>query len=98
MLPSQYLEKGWTQGSFAIDINGALVSVRSTNAVCWCLTGAIEASYRHLNYNEIIIYSITEEIKKITGAKTVIWNDTKGRTQEEVVKLMKQVESNLGLV
>lgn len=98
MLPSQYLEKGWTQDYFAVNIDGKLVDECSDDAVCWCLSGAIEASYRHFNYKSETIYSITEEIEKITGTDVVKWNDVKGRTQEEAVQLMKQVELNLGLV
>ena len=45
MLPSEYLEKGWTRGALARTHDGRSADRQSSNAVKWCMTGAMIAAY-----------------------------------------------------
>lgn len=56
---------------------------------------------RYYNYKNETIYSISKKIKEIeeiTGMGVIELNDTKGRTHEDLIQLIKRVELNLGLV
>ncbi len=98
MLPSQYLEKGWTQRNYAINKSGLPVSLHRDGACAWCLSGALNASHRDgtlTRYDIVKIYSIiTEKIYE----DPMLWNDDANRTQEEVVNIIKEIEQELGLV
>lgn len=43
MLPSQYIEQGWTVKSQAIDKNGLSAVPYANNAIKWSIEGAVEA-------------------------------------------------------
>ena len=47
MKPSDYIEKGWTQGTYAIDELGNDVGTTGKGvAVAWCAMGAIHEAYK----------------------------------------------------
>ena len=94
MLPSQYLEKGWTQNTFARDAYDMKVDEQSSEAVSWCMAGAVEVLYRN---NIDKCNQIYEEIENITGVGVEEYNDAPNRTKNEVISCMKTVESNLKL-
>lgn len=113
MLPSQYLKNGWCQHTNALDENDYEVLSYSENAIKYCIHGAIYASWKHktisLNIKEQIIDRLNEitfnelgyndgvENDSENDAYYSVYNDTPGRTQEEMIKLMKQVEKEFNL-
>ena len=84
----ELVRKGWTQRANARDASGNAVSPIGTEACCWCLDGALlVASDSALEYLQASI-SVSEAL----GGKGYIgWNDTPGRTQDEVVSLLERL-------
>lgn len=75
------IAEGWCQGVSAQDANGHCTSVDSVHAVKWCIDGAFCAS-AGVGY--------LEAIKCLSRAfdspqSIILWNDTPGRTQAEVL-------------
>ena len=94
MLPSQYLEKGWTQHAFARNQDGMRCDEKDADAVAWCFAGAVEKVYRD---DLDTCNTIYQELENITGLGIEEYNDAPDRTQHEVVSLMKTIESSLNL-
>ena len=81
------VEQGWTQRAFARDRLGLAVKFGSDKAVCWCLEGALlavgsEAMSEAGGLLQAVISSLTS---------LFCWNDTPGRTKEEVLGLFDKV-------
>lgn len=93
MKPSDYIRKGWCQGSNATDEHGYCVEPRAENACCWCLGGAIDASF-------LIEDSLWRQFRFILINKIAcipVWNDAQERKREEVIAIAEAVEKELGL-
>lgn len=95
MKPSEYIEKGWCQGCFAIDSEGKHVLPDNPSAVAWCLIGATARSVADgtlSSEEEVEIYRaiFMSGISRCQGF--IEWNDAPGRTKEEVLALLKEVE------
>lgn len=74
------IEKGWCQGRYATDTNGAPASERSDNAVCFCISGAL---FRlGAGAGAPASYAVRAAIDY---AYLVAWNDKRGRTKEQVL-------------
>ncbi len=88
MKPSDYIRKGWCQESFAKTKTGNIVYGDDPAAVCWCLDGAIDAACGrlHSDEKENITAKLREKIDNYIG-----WNDTPGRTQQEVIDLLESI-------
>ncbi len=94
MLPSDYISIGWCQFHFAEDIDKKLVDSVSEEAVTWCAFGAISI----LDQEDSKLYDdYCKELRKIIPGLIHTWNDAKGRTKNEIIDTLKQVEHNLGL-
>jgi len=80
--------KGWTQGSYARDANGEAVSILDKNAECFCIIGAL--SHESLGYDFNIRCKAYQFAANIICNKCLpTWNDTHGRTKEEVITFLK---------
>ena len=69
MLPSEYLQKGWTRKSDATTSSGATTHAQSPNAVSWCLEGAREAAFRNQGHQRVCHI----EYKLRTTVNMLIW-------------------------
>ena len=94
MLPSEYLTKGWTQGTFARDINGGSVNEYDSAAVCWCVSGAISRALP-LSCQKNASELLTEQIENIIGKDIILWNDDAKTTQEQVIQIVQKAEQNI---
>lgn len=79
---------GWTQDQWARTADGSTAQQDGSDAACFCLWGAVQ----HVCGNDD---SQTDDalavFRAATGIQTYIeWNDTKGRTREEVVAALRQ--------
>ena len=74
------IEKGWTQGTMARDKNGVAVSSDDKDATCWCALGAVLAVRREEWVNAVPFVR-----DAVGGGELLVWNDTPGRTQAEVL-------------
>lgn len=73
---------GWTQETFARDGSGSAVRSRAENAVCFCATGAISRACRSDHDAYQLAYAA---IERVVGEPPATWNDSRHRTQAEVV-------------
>lgn len=74
--------KGWTQGAFARDKFGNSVNSDDPEAISWCIVGACSIAkaqdgWIKLGFN--------------LGKPPMKFNDTPGRTQEEVIAALEAV-------
>ena len=78
------IERGWTQEYFAKDKDGLWILPNSTDAVCWCITGAFLAA----DYDA----ELWNHAAEIAGAKSLSdWNDAPGRTQADVLAIFDKL-------
>lgn len=86
----------WTQGHGALDSAGLpLFNASSSDAVCWCMEGAIEKAYSNSDW----INPKLKAAKKVSGIDVnkigmilIHWNDAPERTWEEVHALLKELD------
>ena len=79
------IEKGWNQDVYSRDKEGNSCDPGEKSAVSWCLSGALLLASDHLDSDFL------RGARAYLGLETAasIWNDSPGRTQREVVKLLK---------
>lgn len=100
------LKRGWCQRLAAVDEHGSPVSFSSRRAVAWCLSGACSAAAivddeYDVRLRDVMGYAVQAAIDVWPGAKLLSapdWNDRQGRTQAEVVTLLEQAETFVGVV
>lgn len=91
---------GWTRGYAAVDANNKRVDPRDPAACKFCILGALTRAYQtsveleqlkklgtHLAgkpFEELNWYGVGDVVAQ--------WNDAEGRTKEEVVSLLKELD------
>lgn len=82
-------QKGWTQGAFAQDVEGCIVSPMDPRAVCFCTLGAISKCGDD-NYRAAAVTVSKWLRQNYAGVNGIVdWNDARGRTKEEVVAALR---------
>lgn len=78
----------WTQGCGARAADGQVVLSNSFAAVCWCLGGAALRCYLWPTGDAFV------KLRQRFGSmfEAFGWNDTPGRTYEEVIALAKELD------
>ena len=79
------IEKGWTQDVYSRNEKGYQCDPGDKSAVSWCLSGALLLASDHQDSG--FLRGARAYLRLETAAS--IWNDSPGRTQREVVKLLK---------
>jgi hypothetical protein len=74
----------WTQGAFAGAGDGGGARADDSDAVCWCIMGAIEAEGAHWNG------AATRAVERLVHDTAGSWNDAPERTQAEVVAKLRE--------
>ena len=89
------LEEGesWTQGVEALDRKGEACSPEHRHAMAWSATGAIKRE-AHEAWDDLAGGKALELANKLAGGLED-FNDSSGRTREEVVGLLRQVDFTL---
>ena len=102
MLPSKYLEKGWCQFVSAVDENDIPIAPNDRSAIKWCLFGSVHAAHYSGSISTTDKDNILSELACILDIELIEdisgYNDAPERTQEEVIKTMKQAEIKLDLI
>jgi hypothetical protein len=80
-------QTGWTQGAFAIDAAGNPVTALSPTATCYCTIGAIRKAAG--GHTRVIARANAALCEHLGIRDTADWNDTAGRTREEVVAALR---------
>ena len=82
---AKLIEKGWNQETYAEDERGVDCDSNSKNAVSWCVLGALSyAAQLNGFYLPQDLVTYLEPKQSLAN-----WNDDPSRTQEQVVKLLK---------
>ena len=85
------LAKGWTQDAFARDINGECIySGAEENIVSYCIMGALQ----HIEAKDPA-YETLRKCLPFGNRGLLWWNDTIGRTQDEVLGLFDKAIAKL---
>jgi hypothetical protein len=82
------LRNGWCQGAGARDCDGQSVPYYGPSAVCFCVTGAI----MHIYGRDAAYVGCINKLHRSIPDVAVTWNDTPGRTKEEVVAKLKELD------
>lgn len=78
---------GWCQGNLAIDSLGKAVGVKSPSACAFCTFGALwRTEYERPDLKEAVI--VAERVLYHLVSAVANWNDTPGRTKEDVLVLL----------
>lgn len=94
----------WTQNAEARDVHNNQVQVGSTDAVCFCVVGGLwqaatiierEAHVYnwgpHVKYARVLLEEYVCSGQPNKASALVLWNDTVGRTQQDVVNVLDEV-------
>lgn len=84
---------GWTKDSYAKDPKGFSVRVMSPSATSFCIMGAVQRTICEggSRLTSDIEQDVRDAFMDITGDSPIYFNDQFGRTQEEVVSMMRRV-------
>jgi len=99
----KYVRKGWCQKAFAMDSNRLPVDAIAQSAVQWCLSGAMhralfdlegETYKRESEVYRYVDVSLLLAVKREADENLSVskWNDQKGRTVEEVLKVLESAK------
>lgn len=93
---AQLVDKGWVQGTNALDEAGRITDFFDPGAVRFCAVGAIARAARQVSdfehYDRLIRLIRKHELPDIF---LIVWNDEPGRTKEEVRDLFLRVAERL---
>jgi hypothetical protein len=91
----EYLKnRGWCQGVGALDASGKVTGLASPTAVCFCIDSAVFNSYADVlttnfkKYNWAMM-KVAKHLGFSDAPAVVKWNDTEGRTKEEVLAALQ---------
>ena len=77
------IEKGWAQGSYALDEHGFQVDYKDPAAVCFFASAALWATGCDLDTRDLF--------KRVIGETIIpLWNDAEDRTQAEVIEAFRK--------
>lgn len=80
----------WTQKTLARNKEGIAVSYLSPTAFSFCLVGAVEKCYSLEDKQKA--YKVLSRIVERTRFDPAYWNDSPGRTFEEVKALVEELD------
>jgi hypothetical protein len=80
-IANELITRGWTQGDY----------VRDDGSVC--LIGAVRCAFAH-DYRARCNAALC--VDRVLGQGAEVWNDTEGRTFDEVLRVAKLVDEILG--
>lgn len=99
----ELIKAGWTQGAGARNKHGLIVPTRDETATCYCLDGAL---YKNINpymgnqdldtidgrARSTIRHVINKKYgpSKYSHNYIILFNDTPGRTKEEVIEVLEE--------
>lgn len=93
---SDIIRKGWTQGTYARNEAGQPVGALDKEACQWCLRGALKRA-DNFDHASLSVYGIKVYQRVLQSLSNSIfpqslasWNDEKGRTQADVIKILEE--------
>ena len=97
---AQLVRGGWTQGAEARDATGQSIEATKPAATCYCLVGAIRRAAPNCELSVESILALRKSPSCPIGADgnpvgLIYWNDTAGRTADEVASFVEKVAAEL---
>lgn len=86
------IRRGWTQYAYARNAEGVNVDEDAPSACAWCIRGALWKAGARAEVHDAVDAAVAEVIGKPYPHE---FNDTPGRTQEEVIQLLETVKERL---
>ena len=81
-------QKGWCQGTYALNKHSMRVHP-TKRAHAFCAIGAIRCIYKTQERMEVA----AKKVLKYIGLNNIsIWNDSPGRTKEEVIEALRKAD------
>ena len=78
-----FIERGWTQGTYARNANGQPTLCTGPDAVAWCMGGACKIA---VGYNSLFAcLPLRVALGSVVKSEVPPYNDAPGRTKEEVL-------------
>ena len=99
-------QNDWCQGASAMDASGKATHALSPKAVAFCAIGAMKKAY-HVNrcqtIDDVLIAQhnyrcLRQCLVDDVGLDITAWNDTPGRTKDEVVDVLKRAEARFQML
>jgi len=87
MKPSEYIRKGWCQGTLSRTEDGTPTYLSNDAPAKWCLMGAIQQAYDR----DVVHNPVYEKLVSLLSEGVPNWNDAPGRTQQEVIDLLESI-------
>lgn len=90
-------ESKWTQNSYARDKNGDATSYNDSDAVCFCLAGALFLCYQDWEW-KLIQNRIDDELRRLleepatSEISAIMWNDHYSTTFADVKALVERLD------
>lgn len=94
----ELVERGWCQGAYARGAEGQVVDKYGPAARSFCVLGAVDRASERYHYEarDVALRVLGTVMKELTGARTPgYYNDAYGRTQEDIVTLLKKAEERV---
>ena len=87
-------ERGWCQNNYALDLKDRPVENWHSDAVRWCIAGAVD---RVVRYDIKLRNAALDAIRETIGGEesALDWNDAPERTQAEVLKALDDTIARL---
>jgi hypothetical protein len=85
----------WTQGALARDRTGRIVHIGDSEAVCWCLLGAVLYCYCHgpRPRGRGLLASVLQRLRTtIDGGEIAVWGDAPERTFDDVKQVIERLD------
>lgn len=91
------IEQGWTQGAYARDANGIGVHPRSEDAVCWCLTGAIQNAMSDMGLlgRGVVASTVNAIARSMYGNTPTVVNDEIARDRLVPLRILRETKKRL---
>jgi len=90
------VKRGWTQGAASRGPSGLTTNPTNSEAVCWCLTGAIDAEPQATGGEKVGAMIKLDALARKAGYESAVeFNDFDTTTKQDVLELLeKAVDGN----
>jgi hypothetical protein len=86
------IKKGWTQKTYARNVDGNPVPSQSSIAVCFCSVGALIHAYPNSKDFENAYNKLANAIGLQKDDAISLWNDDPNRTYTEVIQAFEKAQ------
>ena len=92
------VDRGWCQGTYALDDRDKRVETCSPHAVAWCAEGALARAVFDMGIMddaEFLVEKLVDAVEIRSGIHITAWNDAKRRTSDDVSSRMREAAGRI---